>query len=284
MLKGNLFVFRHLEKMIQSQKDLLLVRHHQYLLVLSSSPVSQVSSPYASPSKFALAQMTPPQWRMEEGSQSWGGSQPWWWGTDWRGCVTTKLEAKHVVFSPTAKPPSPFISGVLVSYVGMSRPESIGFHSSALSPINHLQVFILPLQGNAGTRKKEWDRGGREDQQDMALRDILASHHPWPPIPAGSGDLCGWVGAFHSNCIQPIPAARSLWPQPHISFPKNHRGFSDVKFCLADVFLESCPTQHQPETQLGTISTVPNFSCAYEPSAWICSLTGVIIYFIIFFF
>lgn len=146
MLKGNLFVFGHLGKMTQSQQDLLLVRHHQYLLVLSCSPVSQVFFSLCVTLKVCLStQMAPAQWRMEEGSQSWGGSQPWWWGTDWGSCVTTKLEAK--LFSPTTKPPSSFTSELPVPYMSMSRPESIGFHSSALSLISHFASFHPSLAG-----------------------------------------------------------------------------------------------------------------------------------------
>lgn len=68
---------------------------------------------------------------------------------------------------------------------------------------------------------------------------------------------------LHPSILQPGPCDHNLT----FHSQRTTEDFLVSNSVLLMCFLSQWPTQHQPETLLGTISTVPNFSCAYEPSA-----------------
>lgn len=121
-------------------------------------------------------------------------------------CVTTKQEAKQVLFAPTTKPPSPLTLRCLSPpwlCPGLS-PLALPFLFSVPTRPSY-KAASFPCRAVLVPGKKV---GHRRQSGPGAVTLSEARHHPWLPASVGSGSPCGGADRHHSAIIRPVPAGR----------------------------------------------------------------------------
>ena len=158
-------------------------------------------------------------------------------------CVTTKQEAKHVLFAPTTKPCKSLHSEVPVPSMGMSGPESIGFSIPLLCPHEaKLRAASFPCRAVLVLGKKS---GMKEAERISRVCAVTLTEAVWhvtthghPPRRVQELPVDGQV---RTASVASIPSLQPGLCDHNSMFLKSYRRLSGIKFCLADVFVESMP-------------------------------------------